>query len=277
MRKKQFRFLALCLAVLALLPTGRAQAQETVALPIVMYHHISRRSAAWGPYVVSPEELEGDLQWLQRHGYQTVSVQNLLDWVLGRFSMPDKPCMITFDDGAWSTMAYAEPLLEQYGFCGVSAVIGSVCDKFSANGEHDPELSSLSWEAAGELASRGRIEVICHTWEMHALSPRRGCSRQKGESETAYRSALTKDLSRFLTESAAHGLALTPAIAYPYGAYSRATVQAVEDFGFLAAFTCDEQVNHLSGAAEELLRLGRFNRPHGDAGRKIFEKWEENS
>ena len=154
----------------------------------------------------------------------------------------------------------------------LSAVIGSVCDKFSANGEQDPELSSLSWEAAGEMASRGRIEVICHTWEMHALSPRRGCSRQKGESETAYRSALTKDLSRFLTESAAHGLALTPAIAYPYGAYSRATVQAVEDFGFLAAFTCDEQVNHLSGAAEELLRLGRFNRPHGDAGRKIFEK-----
>ena len=49
------------------------------------------------------------------------------------------------------------------------------------------------------------------------------------------------------------------------------------DFGFLAAFTCDEKVNRLTGAEGELLHLGRFNRPHGAAGEKIFAKWEENS
>ena len=271
-------WIAALLAALSLCMAGAAAAdRETVSLPVVMYHHISRDPAAWGPYVISEAELERDLQWLKAHGYETVSVQNLLDWEAGRFSMPEKPCMITFDDGACSTAAYAEPLLERYGCCGVAAVIGSVCEQFSDNGEADPELSNLSWEAARDMAERGTIEVICHTWDMHRLTPRRGCSRRAGESEAAYRLALSGDLSRFLHGSAAHGVALTPAIAYPYGAYSRATLDAARDFGFLAGFTCDEKVNRLTRGADELLRLGRFNRPHGVAGEKIFRVWEENS
>ena len=278
MQKSRILWLFVCLALLsAALPyRAAADTSEGVALPIVMYHHISRNPAAWGPYVVSEAEFEADLRRLRANGYETVSVQNLLDWEAGAFTMPEKPCMITLDDGAWSTLAYAEPLLARYGFCAVAAVIGSVCTKFSENGEHDPELSSLSWEAARDMAARGTVEVICHSWDMHSLSPRRGCARMAGESEAAYRYALTKDLSRFLTEAEERGLDLTPAVAYPYGAYSRATAEAVRDFGFLAAFTCDEHVNRLTGAEGELLRLGRFNRPHGASGEKIFALWEEN-
>ncbi len=278
MRKLRILWLAVCLALLfAALPFRAAAGEKAgLALPIVMYHHISQNPASWGPYVVSVSEFEADLRWLRDHGYETVSVQNLLDWEDGRFEMPEKPCMITLDDGAWSTMAYAEPLLAQYGFCGAAAVIGSVCTEFSENGEHDPELSSLSWEAARDMAERGTVEVICHSWDMHSLSPRRGCARMAGEREAVYRYALSKDLSRFLTEAEARGLDLSPAIAYPYGAYSKATLEAVRDFGFPAAFTCDERVNRLAGTEGELLRLGRFNRPHGASGKKIFAIWEEN-
>ncbi len=277
MRKRIW--IAALLTALALLSAGAAataEEKETISLPIVMYHHVSKNPASWGPYVVSEDELEADLQWLRSNGYETVSVRNLLDWENGDFIMPEKPCMISFDDGACSTAAYAEPLLARYGFCGVAAVIGTVCEKFSDNGEQDAELSNLSWEAVRELAERGTIEVICHTWDMHRLAPRRGCSRMKGESEADYRSALSRDLSAFLAESAEREVALTPAIAYPYGAYSRATTEAVRDFGFLAAFTCDETINRLKREEGELLHLGRFNRPHGAAGEKIFRIWEEN-
>ncbi len=276
MRKRTW--IAAMLSALALCTAAAAATErETVCLPVVMYHDVSRDPAAWGPYVVSEEELESDLRWLRAHGYQTVGVRDLLDWENGDFVMPEKPCMITFDDGACSTAAYAEPLLERYGFRGVAAVIGSVCTQFTENGEQDPELSNLSWEAVRDMAERGTIEVICHSWDMHRLGPRRGCGRMRGESETDYAAALTRDLRRFTEESGAHGVRLTPAVAWPYGAYSRAATQTARDLGFLAAFTCDERVNRLSRADGELLRLGRFNRPHGAAGEKIFQRWEENS
>ena len=196
MRKRKWIAAALTLLALCTAAAAARAERETAALPVVMYHHISNDPASWGPYVISARELESDLKWLRAHGYETVSVQDLLDWESGTFTMPDKPCMITFDDGACSTAAIAEPLLERYGFRAAAAVIGSVCEKFSENGEQDPERSNLSWEAVRAMGERGTVEVICHSWDMHSLAPRRGCARKSGESEDAYREALTRDLYR---------------------------------------------------------------------------------
>jgi len=260
------------------LRSARAADGETVSLPIVMYHHISLRPETWNDYVISRDEFAADLSWLRSHGYTPVSVAQLLAWEQGEFEMPDKPCMITFDDGFLSTMTYAEPLLAEYGFCGACAVIGSVCEKFSALDEHEPEYDNLSWEDAAAMAERGTVEVICHTWDMHAMSPRLGCRKLRGEDETAYRYRFSDDLGRFLRAAKARGVPLTPAIAYPYGAYSRETTQALRDFGvFSAAFTCEEKINRLTGAAGELYALGRYNRPHGISSEEFFSKWEENS
>ena len=272
------RIFAWLLLPLLLVSPARAAEKKSIDLPVVMYHHISKDPARWNDYVLSPEELECDLRWLRAHGYEAVRVSELLAWQDGRFEMPEKPVMITFDDGYESTQDYAEPLLRQYGYCGVVAVIGSVCEAFSALDEHDAELSNLSWEDVRAMAERGTIEVQCHTWDLHTLWPRRGCGRIRGESDADCRAALTKDLRRFLKESEAHGIQLVPAIAYPYGSYDKTvTADAVCALGFRAAFTCTEKVNRLTGDAAELYDLGRYNRPHGVTSEKFFAKWEENS
>lgn len=269
--------LAAALLSLVLACARPARASEPLRLPIVMYHHISARAASWNDYVVSPAELESDLIWLRDHGYRAVSAAELLAWADGTGELPEKPCMITFDDGFESTLTIAEPLLAEYGFCGVVAVIGSVCDAFSAMNDHY-EYSNLSWEETRDLAARGVIEVQCHTWDMHAPAPRPGCAPLRGESAAAYRAALTADLTRWLGAAEDHGVAFAPAIAYPYGAYTAATEETVRDLGFRAAFTCTEKVNRLTGeAAEELYSLGRFNRPHGVSSEIFFRKWEENA
>lgn len=269
------RFL-ICLILALLLPCPARAAEEEVRLPVVMYHHVSKDAGKWNDYVISAEEFESDLQWLSDHGYETVSVPQLLAWEAGEYVMPEKPCMITFDDGFESTAAYAEPLLEQYGFCGVAAVIGSVCEKFSALNEHDPELSNLSWEDVRAMAERGTVEVQCHTWDLHSLQSGKGCGKLRGESEASYRYRLSGDLGRFLRACREHGVQISPSIAYPYGAYSQETTAAVRDFGFLAAFTCTEKINRLTKTDGELYDLGRYNRPHGVSSEKFFAIWEEN-
>lgn len=252
-----------------------SNAEEEIRLPIVMYHHISPKSSGWNDYVISPDEFLSDMEYLSENGWTPISVAELIAWSRGNFEMPEKPCMITFDDGFSSTAEYAEPVLRRLGFRGVVAVIGSVCDRYSKSGEYDPEWSDLSWEDAAEMAGRGVLEVQCHTWDMHTMDGVIGCSKRRGESLGAYRWRLSSDLSRFLTESRKHGLDLTYAIAYPFGAYDRDTTDVVRDMGFLAAFTCTEKINVLTGQADELYYLGRFNRPHGVSSEKFFEKWEK--
>ena len=274
MKKSVISMVLILLLLLPLLPVG---AEEPLRLPIVMYHHISENPRQWNDYVISPGEFESDLRCLRELGYETVSVSQLLDWQAGKFQMPEKPCMLTFDDGFESTRAYAEPLLEQYGFCGVVAVIGAVCEKFSQVEGNKPDTDNMSWEEAAEMARRGVIEVQCHTWDMHSLHPRKGCDRQRGEDAEVYRAALAADLDRFLSGCREQGVALQPAIAYPYGSYCEETTRTVRELGFLAAFTCTETVNLLHGDAAELYDLGRYNRPHGVSSEKFFRKWEENA
>lgn len=251
-----------------------AEGEAQICLPVVMYHHVSHDPKMWNDYVISPEELESDMSYLSANGWQSVSMSELLAWYAGDFVMPEKPFMITFDDGFESTVAYAEPILEKYGFKGIVAVIGSVCDKFSANGEHYPELSNMSWEDAAQAAERGVLEVQCHTWDMHGLGARKGCDRISWEDPTAYREKLADDLGRFIGESRSRGLPLTMSIAYPYGSYSGETTAVVKELGFCAAFTCVEEINLLTGEREELYHLGRYNRPHGRASSDFFSTWE---
>lgn len=255
----------------------RAEEPEALRLPIVMYHHISKDPARWNEYVVSVDEFAADMDYLAAHGWHSVSVRQLLDWYEGNFELPEKPFMLTFDDGCDSTAAYAEPIVAAHGFTGVVAVIGSVCQRFSGFDEHVAEYSNMSWQDAAEMAARGVFEVQCHTWDMHGLYPRRGCARRRGESLAEYRRALSTDLSRYLQGCQQYGVAAVPSIAFPYGAFGPDTVDVVRDMGFLAAFTCSEKVNELRGEGGELFRLSRFNRPHGVGSEKFFSRWEKNA
>ena len=259
---------ALCIGALAAVPQA-----EPVALPIVMYHHVSESEKLLGKYVVSPAELENDLAWLRQAGYESVSVQQLLDWAAGKCALPEKPCMITFDDGYESTGVYAAPLLEKYGFTGVVAVIGGVAEEYTRTPDHDLRYSHMSWEAVKELQRSGVMEVQYHSWAMHELKPRKGCDRIPGESEAAYRAALAEDAERFLDGCAENGVELVPAAAYPFGAYCAETVKMMREIGFRVGFTCTEKVNRLSGDASELMELGRYNRPHGVSAAQFFGKW----
>lgn len=249
--------------------------EETVKLPVVMYHHISVQPEQLNDYVLSLEEFVSDMDYLRENGWNSVSIEQLAAWSRGETEMPEKPFMITFDDGFESTLSYAEPVLREHGFTAALAIIGSVCERFSELDEHYPEWSNISWEEAAALSQRGTVEIQCHTWSMHALSPRRGCARKWGESDAEYDAALRADLSRFLDECKAHGVNITPSIAYPYGEFSENTREIVQSLGFLAAFTCDEKVAELERKPEALYSIARFNRPHGISSENFFKKWEE--
>ena len=165
-----------CLFFALLFVCPAAAEEEGTRLPVIMYHHISADPARAGDYVVTPELLEGDLRWLSERGYTAVGLEDILNCRAGLGGLPEKPVLITFDDGQQSVLAYALPLLEKYDMRAVAAVVGAYCDAEEGAAARSPEYSYLSWAEVAELAASGRFDIACHTQDMHReSSPRRGC------------------------------------------------------------------------------------------------------
>ena len=90
------------LAMRVCIPTADAAMThpvQEITLPIAMYHHILKEDGRLNKYTISPEEFKGDLQYLKEQGYQFILMQDLIDYVYQGVALPEKPVMITFDDG----------------------------------------------------------------------------------------------------------------------------------------------------------------------------------
>ncbi len=274
--KQRILVFALCLSMFSALSAGIAAARggEHIELPVLMYHHMTDTKAAEEKYVVSTETFEADLAYLKSEGYESVTLRQLLAWYAGEGELPAKPVLITFDDGYESTLMYGGPLLERYGFTAVVAVIGSVADQYSELPDHNLKYSHLSWEAVREMSEGDTFEIQCHSHDLHRLDERRGCAPKKWEQEWAYRAVLQRDLQTFLERCGQHDVNCIMSIAFPFGSYTRLTVEAVREIGFQAAFTCEEKINLLTGDPEELYHIYRFNRPGGVPTEIFFEKWK---
>ena len=274
MRTKWAVFLIFCayvMALAALTAPARAGEEESVRLPVIMYHHINPDKARSGDYVITPETLESDLKYLRDNGCTAISAGELAAWERGEGKLPDKPVLLTFDDAQESFREYALPLLEEYGMCAVVAVVGEYADEYTASGDENPAYAYMSWEAIGEIAASGRVEIASHTQAMHnAKGARRGCAINPGESEADYAAALGSDLET-VAESIERATGERPYIfAYPFGCVCREAAELLSGSGYSVAMTCEQRVNILTREPGELLWLGRFNRPAGISSNSFF-------
>ncbi len=111
--------------------TDSMEKQEGVRLPIIMYHSMLKDQSRQGQYVISPDTFESDLKYLKAHGYTSVTMQELIDYVKKGAPLPEKPIVLSFDDGYYNNYLYAYPLAKQYGFKIVIAPIGYYTDQYS--------------------------------------------------------------------------------------------------------------------------------------------------
>lgn len=123
--------LGLCLYNIPASGASGPPPEGAVQVPIIMYHGLLKETKRTGAYVVTPETFEKDLQYLKEKGYTTIVMQDLLDYVGKNQPLPEKPIMLTFDDGYYNNYLYAFPLLKQYGCKMVLSPIGRYTDEYS--------------------------------------------------------------------------------------------------------------------------------------------------
>lgn len=90
----------------------RLSVSQEVRLPVLMYHGVHSDPKKAGDYVITPQALEEDLLYLQRQGCTTVVMSDLIAYVQQGAPLPEKPVMITFDDGYYNNYLNAYPLLQ---------------------------------------------------------------------------------------------------------------------------------------------------------------------
>ena len=233
-----------------------------VNLPIIMYHGVLPDAGRQGDYVITPSQLDGDLSYLKRNGYQAVTLDSIIRYCEGSGDLPEKPVLITFDDGQLNNLTYALPLLEKYDFRAAFSIVGGYTEAACEEAEPSPAYSYLDTEDLKKLISSGRAEIVNHSYNMHELDERRGALQRPDESYRDYRRALLNDISaaqRFFKRQ----LGTEPAVyAYPYGLVCPAARTVLQMLGFKASLGCEEKPNHLiKGSTSALEELHRFNRP----------------
>ena len=148
-------------------PAAAAQGRE---LPVIMYHQLTDTAAQAGEYVLTARQFEADMRYICSRGYTSVTTQQLIDYAHGRAELPEKPILITFDDGYESFIPYALPILEELNMYAVVSVIGSVAQTYTDTVDHNIKNSHLSWEAIAQLAANPHVEIGNHTYSHKYLN-----------------------------------------------------------------------------------------------------------
>ena len=240
--RKKIGLLAGVLAVL-LAGTWIFSRPAPKGIPILEYHMVD---AADHPdareYNVPPDDFSAQLDELQRQGYTTISLREFLRARKGLAELPEKPVVLTFDDGYDNNYTTLLPLLEARG---MKATVFMVTNDIG-------EPGYLTWEQLRDMQQRG-IEIGSHTANHDPLT-----------SMDAARRLDEVHLSKLLLEW--NGIHTVYAFSYPNGAYDETLPELLEQNGYLTAVTGDAGLNTFE---TNPYLMQRVNIPHPRFG--LFE------
>ena len=254
--------LGLCV-LLAVVAVPRTPAAQTADVAILMYHAFTEDEADAGSLCTPASEFARQLSALRDAGYTSVGYADLIEFVNGKGELPEKPLLISIDDGYQNNLDLAAPLLEKYGFCANIAVIGVSIGHTTYKDTDIPIMPHFSLEDARPWIERGVLTVTTHSYDMHQVTAvdgagcRRGVLQMPGEAEPDYIAALTQDYTHAQEQLAGLPGKVLPVFTYPFGAYSELSERVLQEQGVQVTVTIADGANRLVKGEPETLRLLR--------------------
>lgn len=279
-RIKSFLILiGIFIITLSLLILGEINSIETsknadndVVVPIIMYHSLLKDTSLLNDYTISPSLFEDDLKYLNKSGYKTITVSNLIEYVYHDTPLPEKCIILTFDDGYYNNYYYAFPLLKKYECKAVISPIGSMTEFYTNSKEISVNYGHISVDNIKEMVESGYVEIQNHSYDMHKLTPRKGVDKKRGETFESYKSTIQNDIvtaQNYLKDKTG----VSPqCFVYPFGAKSDDTEKIVKELGFKCTLTCTEEPNYISKSEESLINLGRYRRENSESMEALLNR-----
>lgn len=196
--------------VLAVFSKNSKTKNANVKIPILLYHDFVTTVPDSDPdnfnYINTPQSYEENIKVLIEDGYKFISFQELYDANNGKIELPEKPILVTLDDGYYSNYEYIFPILKKYN---VKASIFVVTDKI---GKEIDGKKYLSWEQCKEMQDSGLVEIFSHS-KKHVFYDKLPVRMIRDDVIESYK-IIEENLGRKNLK----------VFAYPYGAYTKETV-----------------------------------------------------
>ncbi|MDO8954516.1 MAG: polysaccharide deacetylase family protein [Gammaproteobacteria bacterium] len=219
-------------------------------IPLLMYHKVlnEERTSKHRVYVTQ-KRFRDHMQSLKKRKFTSLTFKDYLafrngDKPLSEF--PNKPVIISFDDGYVNNLDLALPILQEYGFKAVIFALGdfTVANNFWDIQNGEPEDLLMNAEQLKYIANAG-MEIGAHSLSHRDLT--------KLTSEEAYHEILQSKLNL-------EQLVGTEVIsfAYPYGYYSEAIKVLTKQAGFKMAVATDRGGLHIEQDLFEVFRVAIF-------------------
>jgi peptidoglycan/xylan/chitin deacetylase (PgdA/CDA1 family) len=214
-------------------------------VPILSYHSVSwDATPAYKNFTLTPAAFVEHMAHLRNHSFTPITVSQLAESMLaGVSSLPDRPVVLTFDDGLADFYTGAFPVLKRHGFVATlyitTAFVGGTSQWLRREGEGDRPM--LSWDQISEIDANG-IECGAHSHTHPQLDtlPPRMAHDEVTQSKDVLEAGLGHKVSSF---------------AYPHGYHGAAVRQMVQQAGYASACAVKEAMSSTSDDRFALARM----------------------
>ena len=182
-------------------------------MPVLMYHHMVPEGQDCNAMTITPGKFRADLDIILAKGYTPVLPGELAAGA----PLPEKPILITFDDGYRSNYDLVYPILREYGVKACISIIVLMPDL--------PTDNFCTWEQLREMTDSGLVEVGSHSYRLHNPGEDKGnyekdgtngVERRPGESDGDFQARVLDDIQKSHDRIAAE-LGSVTCFAYPFG------------------------------------------------------------
>jgi peptidoglycan/xylan/chitin deacetylase (PgdA/CDA1 family) len=184
---------------------------HTGPVPILEYHvlGVAPAEAPYPELYVARPDFRHQLEWLDEHGYEAVTLEQVEDAWFNGGTLPARPVVLSFDDGYRPQFTFALPQLRKHGWAGLLNLKAEGSDLYHSNVE---AMIKAGWELAAHTI---------HHLDLTELNPEQLAEEVAG-SRKILQSEFQVPVKNFC---------------YPAGRFNETVIAAVEKAGYVGATT----------------------------------------
>jgi len=200
-----------------------------IIAPILLYHHVS--DAGYGSrYYVTLDDFRAQMETLRDWGYTSITVSDLVNVLINGGELPDRPVVITFDDGNINIYQNAFPIMHEMGFIGTLYIVANRLDaRLFINSEQLREMANDGWEIGSHGMSHADLTLDSSSVRYEVL-----------QSRLTLEDAIGEPVNTF---------------AYPYGKTDEFVTNQVSEYGYHAGMGLGSSWEHTLGTLFYLSRI----------------------